>query len=110
MGVVADVTRYADLNALREKTESELGPVDIVAAFAGGQGMPVSVTELSLETWNQSLAINLTGVFLTLKGIPPRHDPSAPRKYHHLGIYRRTRDISGVSRLWRSKSRFIDAF
>jgi 3-oxoacyl-[acyl-carrier protein] reductase len=71
MGVVADVTQYADLNALREKTESELGPVDIVVAFAGGQGMPVSVTELSLETWNQSLAINLTGAFLTLKAFLP---------------------------------------
>ena len=71
MGVVADVTQYADLNALREKTESELGPADIVLAFAGGQGTPVSVTHLSLETWNQSLAVNLTGTFLTLKAFLP---------------------------------------
>src|SRR2546430_2440502 len=36
IGVVADVTELAALEGVRQATEAELGPVDVVAAFAGG--------------------------------------------------------------------------
>jgi len=43
------------------------GPVDIVIANAGmAESAPFAKTEL--EDWNRHLAVNLTGVFLTLRG------------------------------------------
>src|SRR4051812_42345058 len=36
IGIVADVTRQDQIEAARSRTESELGPVDVLCAFAGG--------------------------------------------------------------------------
>lgn len=63
-----DVTSEADIAALFA------APYDIVVANAGA-GWPGKVAELSLEDWNRTLAVNLTGTFLTfreaLKGMHP---------------------------------------
>jgi NAD(P)-dependent dehydrogenase (short-subunit alcohol dehydrogenase family) len=45
--VLADVTNPGPLLALRTQTERLLGPVELVAAVAGGQGEPTQLTELS---------------------------------------------------------------
>lgn len=60
--VQADVTKEADVQALFKAT----GPVDIVIANAGAStSAPFGKT--SLDDWNAMLAVNLTGVFLTLR-------------------------------------------
>ena len=60
--VPADVT---DESAVAELFRAA-GPVDIVIANAGAaESAPFRKT--SLETWNSMLAVNLTGVFLTLR-------------------------------------------
>lgn len=60
--VTADVTGEATVAAMFEAA----GPVDIVIANAGAaESAPFART--TLEQWNAMLAVNLTGVFLTLR-------------------------------------------
>ncbi|MEV0057843.1 SDR family NAD(P)-dependent oxidoreductase [Saccharopolyspora shandongensis] len=68
----ADVTDAAALEHLRRQTESRLGPVDVPAAFAGGQGFPVPTAELSKQRWRQVIDADLTSTFLTIQAFLPR--------------------------------------
>ena len=62
IAVVADVTDEASVARLF----AAAGPIDVVVANAGAaESAPLSRT--SLELWEQMLAVNLTGVFLTLR-------------------------------------------
>jgi 3-oxoacyl-[acyl-carrier protein] reductase len=70
--VVADLTRYADIEAMRRQIERELGPVDILVANAGGSFTPPGpLEEVTEEGWRASLDGNLTATFLTIKSILP---------------------------------------
>ena len=71
IAVVADVTDSAALQEARRLIESELGPVDVLAAFAGGQGFPVPTAELTEERWRQVIDSDLTSVFLTIRTFLP---------------------------------------
>lgn len=57
---VADVTDETSVDALFAQ------PFDVVVANAG-TGRAAPLTEVSLEEWNNTLAINLTGTFLTFR-------------------------------------------
>jgi 3-oxoacyl-[acyl-carrier protein] reductase len=50
----------------------QLGPVDIVAAFAGGNGMPVPTETETAEHWREILDENLTSSFLTVRAFLPQ--------------------------------------
>lgn len=66
---VADVTKAKEVEtALRES--SRWGGLDVVVAGAG-VGKFVRFEELTEEEWNRTIAINLTGVFLTCKAAVP---------------------------------------
>ncbi len=70
--VAADVTRYAEIEAMRRQIEGELGPIDILVANAGGSFTPPGpLEETSEEGWRASLDGNLTATFLTIKSIVP---------------------------------------
>lgn len=72
MCVVADVTRFAEIEAMRHKIEQELGPIEILVANAGGSfTLPGPLEQISEEGWHASLDGNLTATFLTLKSILP---------------------------------------
>jgi 3-oxoacyl-[acyl-carrier protein] reductase len=71
IGIAADVTDLGSMEALRSGAEAAFGPVDIVAAFAGGLGAPITIAELSVQVWQETLMCNLTGTFLTLKTFLP---------------------------------------
>ena len=72
MQVVADVTKFADIEAMRCQVEQNFGPIDILVANAGGSfTMPGPLEETSEEGWHASLEGNLTATFLTLKSILP---------------------------------------
>jgi 3-oxoacyl-[acyl-carrier protein] reductase len=72
LGVAGDATSLEDTEGVRERVESELGAVDIVAAFAGsGAARPGPVFELSEEEWHSTVDGNLTATFLTLKTFLP---------------------------------------
>jgi 3-oxoacyl-[acyl-carrier protein] reductase len=70
--VAADTTNFADIERLRQRTEAELGPIDIVVANAGGSPVrPAPLEEISEEGWRASVDANLTATFLTLKSVLP---------------------------------------
>ena len=60
--VVADVTQEADVRAMFEQA----GPCDIVIANAGAAESGL-LAKTTLAQWNAMMAVNLTGVFLTLR-------------------------------------------
>jgi 3-oxoacyl-[acyl-carrier protein] reductase len=55
IAVTGDVTRFADLEAARQRIEQELGPVEQIAE----------------EGWRASVDGNLTATFLTIKSVLP---------------------------------------
>jgi 3-oxoacyl-[acyl-carrier protein] reductase len=66
LGVAADCTIENDLNALRRRVSDDLGPVDILATFAGGNGMPVPTDEETGRHWREVIETDLTSTFLTV--------------------------------------------
>jgi 3-oxoacyl-[acyl-carrier protein] reductase len=72
ISVVADVTRFAEIEAMRRQIERELGPVDVLVANAGGSFTPPGpLEETSEEGWHASIDSNLTATFLTIKSFLP---------------------------------------
>jgi NAD(P)-dependent dehydrogenase (short-subunit alcohol dehydrogenase family) len=64
--VAADVTNEASMLKLYEDAETRGTPIDIVVANAGiAESAPAHKT--SVELWNRTLNVNLTGAFLTVK-------------------------------------------
>jgi len=72
IGVTADVTRYAEIEAMRRRVEQELGPVDVLVANAGGNPVrPGPVEQVTEEGWHATVEANLTATFLTVKSFLP---------------------------------------
>jgi len=70
--VPGDVTKFAEIEAMRHRIEETLGPIDILVANAGGSfTMPGAVEEISEEGWHASIDGNLTATFLTIKSFLP---------------------------------------
>lgn len=71
--VTGDVTKFADLEAMRREVEKTLGPIDVLVANAGGSltkpNLPLE--EISEEGFRASVDANLTATFLTLKSVLP---------------------------------------
>jgi len=66
--VQADVSDPAAVAAMVERTESSLGPIDLLVASAG-----IAPTEtrgeVSFETWRRVMAVNLDGTFLSVMAV-----------------------------------------
>lgn len=71
VAVPADCLDAGQLAALRETAERELGPVDVLCAYAGGDPGPQPLHEVSEESWRTTIDGNLTATFLTLKAFVP---------------------------------------
>jgi len=72
IAVVADVTQFDDVEAMRERVEQELGPIDVLVANAGGSPVrPGPIEQISEEDWRASMDANLTSTFLTVKSVLP---------------------------------------
>jgi 3-oxoacyl-[acyl-carrier protein] reductase len=72
MQVQGDVTKFADIEAMRSRIESEMGMVDVLVANAGGSfAAPGPIESTSEEGWRASIDGNLTATFLTLKCFLP---------------------------------------
>ena len=70
--VVADITKFAEVEEMRRYVEQEFGPIEILVANAGGSfTMPGPLEETSEEGWHASVNGNLTATFLTLKSVLP---------------------------------------
>lgn len=64
--VKTDVTQEADIKKLIQKTVATFGHLDIMFANAGIAN-DATITELPLDKWQNTININLTGVFLSDK-------------------------------------------
>jgi 3-oxoacyl-[acyl-carrier protein] reductase len=72
MEVVGDVTRLADVEAMRNEIEKTYGPVDLLVANAGGSfSVPGPIEQTTEEGWRASVDGNLTATFFTIKSFLP---------------------------------------
>ena len=67
---ICDVTSAAELSACAE----EIGPIDALVPCAGINLRPDDnrAEQLTLEAWERTLAVNLTGVMLTVRSFRPK--------------------------------------
>lgn len=56
---------------MRRRVEEELGPVDVLAAFAGSQGYPTPTEQMAGEQWRSVIDSDLTATFLTVRSFLP---------------------------------------
>jgi 3-oxoacyl-[acyl-carrier protein] reductase len=72
MRVAGDVTKLAEIEAMRQQVEQNFGPVDILVTSAGGSfTRPGPIEQISEEGWHASIDGNLTSTFLTIKSFLP---------------------------------------
>jgi NAD(P)-dependent dehydrogenase (short-subunit alcohol dehydrogenase family) len=67
ISLAVDVSDETQVREMVDTTVARLGRLDIVFANAGIAPYTPAVPKTPLEIWNQTLAINLTGVFLTAR-------------------------------------------
>lgn len=71
IGVPTDVTDHAQVEHLVAETGDRLGPVDLVAAFAGGGGAEKPIDEVDPAAWSDVVTRNLVGTFHTARAVLP---------------------------------------
>jgi 3-oxoacyl-[acyl-carrier protein] reductase len=69
--VAADCTVPAEMARLAETIFAELGPAEIVAAFAGGSGMPVPTDQETPDHWREVIESDLNSTFYTVRAFLP---------------------------------------
>ncbi len=72
LAAVADLTRYDQIEAVRDSIEQRLGPLDVLVANAGGSTVrPGPLEDIAEADWRESVDANLTATFLTVKAFLP---------------------------------------
>jgi 3-oxoacyl-[acyl-carrier protein] reductase len=69
--LAADCTVPADLEQMTAAVTNQLGPIGIVASFAGGSGMPVPTAAETPEHWREVIESDLNSVFYTVRAVLP---------------------------------------
>ena len=70
IGAEVDVTDRGTVDEALEKVRAELGPVEIMVTSAGLDAFE-SFTDITVESWERILAINLTGTFHCIQAAVP---------------------------------------
>jgi 3-oxoacyl-[acyl-carrier protein] reductase len=71
LALVGDVSRGEDVDAWVARTESELGPVDVLAANAGIGNQDGSTWEAPVDNWWSVFEVNVLGVHLSCRAVIP---------------------------------------
>jgi 3-oxoacyl-[acyl-carrier protein] reductase len=72
IAATCDLTRYDQIEAIREFIEQRLGPPDILVANAGGSAVrPGPLDQIAEADWRETIDTNLTTTFLTIKAFLP---------------------------------------
>lgn len=71
IGVGADVSKAADVNAMVAAATKNFGGVDILVNNAGIERPPCLLHEMSEQQWDLVLSVNLKAVFLCCKAVLP---------------------------------------
>jgi 3-oxoacyl-[acyl-carrier protein] reductase len=71
LGVVADCRDFQAIEVMRNRTEQEFGPVDLLFAFAGGFTAFTPVHQIEEAEWSSIIDANLTTTFLAVRSLLP---------------------------------------
>jgi 3-oxoacyl-[acyl-carrier protein] reductase len=71
LALVGDVSRGEDVEAWVARTESELGPVDLLVANAGIGNEEGATWEVSVDRWWHVFEVNVLGVHLSCRAVIP---------------------------------------
>jgi len=71
LAVSVDLREPAQIAAAVAQAEEVLGTVDLAVANSGIAGPTAPVWEVSLDAWQETLDVNLTGAFLTCQAVLP---------------------------------------
>src|SRR5262249_36943939 len=106
--VVADVTRFDEIEAMRRQIESVFGPIDVLVANAGGSfTMPGPVEEISEEGWHASIDGNIS----YYKEFSAGHEGTKSRQCHHNFLISRAKAPSQRPHsILRSQSRNTNSY
>jgi len=66
LAVAADVSDSEAMRQATEQIDKQFGRLDFVCANAGTNGTWAPIDELTPEEWSQTIAVNLTGTYLTV--------------------------------------------
>src|SRR5258705_1183952 len=84
MHLVADMTKFSDIEAMRCQIEQELGPIDILVANAGGSfTKPGPLEETSEEGWRGVTLREPHGHVPDDQELSARHEGAQSRQNHH---------------------------
>jgi NAD(P)-dependent dehydrogenase (short-subunit alcohol dehydrogenase family) len=83
--VTGDVSKPEDVDRLFAHAVEAFGTVSILINNAGIAGPTIELVDLSLEDWNETLAINLTGIFLCCKAAIPLMRQAGGGKIVNIG-------------------------
>lgn len=67
----ADATDPEALASAHRSVTDKLGPVELLAAFAGGNGRPRPTDQVGPEEWSRVIEGDLTSTFLTIRSALP---------------------------------------
>jgi 2-hydroxycyclohexanecarboxyl-CoA dehydrogenase len=70
LALEVDVADWSAVDAAFERVRAELGPVGVLVTCAGIEAFD-AVLDITLETWNRILAVNLTGTFSCVQAALP---------------------------------------
>jgi 3-oxoacyl-[acyl-carrier protein] reductase len=71
LGLVGDVSEWSEVESWVRRTETELGPVDLLVANAGVGNQEGPTWEVPVEAWWRIFEINLLGVHLSCRAVIP---------------------------------------
>ena len=80
LGVIGDVTRPADVQALVDQTNRRFGRIDVLINNAGGATFKSSLYEMRPEGWQKMLELNLFSAFLVSKAVLGQWDGTHGRR------------------------------
>ncbi|MBN2072947.1 MAG: SDR family oxidoreductase [Actinobacteria bacterium] len=67
IAIKCDITKIDEVKKMREETMGEFKKIDILVNNAGVGSPQEPMEEMSLDTWNRVIDVNLTGVFICSK-------------------------------------------
>lgn len=70
-GIKTDISSWDSVEAAAAETVKQLGGIDILVNSAGIAGPTATVTDLKMEDWHRTIAINLNGTFYTNRAVVP---------------------------------------
>ena len=70
-GITTDISNWDSVQAAAAETIRQLGGIDVLVNSAGIAGPTATVTDLKMEDWHRTIAINLNGTFYTNRAVVP---------------------------------------